>query len=133
MMPDSTLKAIFFDLDGTLVDSIPFMQKIYLDFLKIYNYQGSIEEFNILNGKTLPEIIVYLKAKYNLASTIKGLFTQYQVMLSDSYASAAPLRREALGLLSRIYSSGLRIGLVTSASQELAQSFLVGNKLSHFF
>lgn len=132
-MPDSTLKAIFFDLDGTLVDSIPFMQKIYLDFLRIYNYQGSIEEFNILNGKTLPEIIVYLKAKYNLASTIESLFKQYQVMLSDSYASAAPLRREALGLLSRIRSVGLRIGLVTSASQELAKSFLVENKFSHFF
>jgi len=49
---------IFFDLDGTLADSIKIMNDVYFKFLAHFNLKGNIDEFNQLNGPSLNEIII---------------------------------------------------------------------------
>ena len=46
---------IFFDLDGTLADSLPAMYQVYLNYLTDFGQNGSKEEFEELNGPSLVE------------------------------------------------------------------------------
>jgi len=72
---------IFFDLDGTLADSLEIMYDIYIEFLKDYGIKGTAKEFQKLNGPSLKEIIIFLKKKYELKPTIKELLEKYQKMI----------------------------------------------------
>ena len=72
---------IFFDLDGTLVDSIDIMYNIYRSFLKDFKIIGTKTEFNNLNGPSLKEIVIYLKKKYNFNSSVDELLIKYQNMI----------------------------------------------------
>ena len=58
---------IFFDLDGTLADSIPASYQAHLDFMAKFGIKSNKEEFEELNGPSIPEIITILKTRYKLA------------------------------------------------------------------
>ena len=45
MINTNVLKAIIFDMDGTLVNNIPFHEEAWLRFLKKYDIQLKPEEF----------------------------------------------------------------------------------------
>ena len=81
---------VFFDLDGTLVDSIEIMYNVYINFLKLFNKVGSREEFEKLNGPSLYEIIIFLKSKYKLNLELDELVTKYQTMIEESYDDIIP-------------------------------------------
>ena len=51
------IKAILFDMDGTLVDSIPFHQEAWLRFLGNHGIHLRPEDFHAQNHGTLPEMI----------------------------------------------------------------------------
>ena len=59
----NNFKCIIFDLDGTLIDSIPELYSAYKNFLNKFGYIGNKKEFELLNGPKLDEIISLLKKK----------------------------------------------------------------------
>ena len=61
---------LFLDFDGTLVDNLDLMYKIYINFLKRFGKEGNKDEFDKLNGPNLNEIVDYLEKKYNLEKKI---------------------------------------------------------------
>lgn len=57
MLDANNLKAIIFDMDGTLVDSIPFHKEAWLIFLKKHNVLLNPEEFQAQNHGNIDEMI----------------------------------------------------------------------------
>lgn len=51
------IKAVFFDMDGTLVDSIPFHQEAWLSFLGNHGIHLRPEDFHAQNHGTIHEMI----------------------------------------------------------------------------
>ena len=54
------------DFDGTLVDTLTVAKKIYCEWLMKYGVSGSEEEFQMINGLTIPQIIDLLCARHGL-------------------------------------------------------------------
>ena len=48
-------------MDGTLLDTLPGLYKVYMTFLKDHHEKGNAAEFNDLNGRNLTEIIQILQ------------------------------------------------------------------------
>lgn len=124
--------AIFFDFDGTLVDSLSIMYVAYLEILQTYNIIGTKEEFNSLNGPSIPEIARYFKRKYQLKDTVDEILRIYLEIIDTKRGEieAFPLATELLSFLSE---HNKEIHLVTSNRREACEEFLQSSGWAPYF
>lgn len=115
----NNIKWIFFDLDGTLIDNMPVMYGVYLDFLDEYGIKGNKKEFEKLNGPALHEIIMILKNKHNLKETKKNLLQNYTQKLECAYKKIHPTK-QTVKLLKTLINNNYKLALVTSSPKSLA-------------
>jgi HAD superfamily hydrolase (TIGR01509 family) len=126
-------QALLIDMDGTLVDSLPTLFEAYRSFLRRFGYSGSTEEFQALIGPSLEEIVALLKGRYNLSNGVSDLLDFYQLGLIAAYRSkirALPFVRETLEYAK---VQGMKLALVTSAPEHIAEACLEGVSLGVFF
>ena len=94
-----TYEWVFFDFDGTLADSIDILYDVYVKFLKEFGIDGNKNEFEILDGPSLNEIILILKNKYNLSKSVSELLRIYERKLELAYENSIILIPERYELL----------------------------------
>lgn len=126
-------KWIFFDLDGTLADSIPAMYQVYLNFLNKFDKKGTREEFEELNGPALPEIITVLKTRYGLVDDEVFLIDLYKRQISDAYKNTVKPINGAADVLETLKNKGYKLLLVTSAGREIANDFVKRQRWDKYF
>jgi beta-phosphoglucomutase len=124
---------IFFDLDGTLANSLDVMYDVYEEFLKNFNIEGNYKEFHQLMGPSIDEIVVILKKKYNLKLPPSDLTIQYNHIIGQVYPKKVrPMKGSSL-LLKKLFLKNYKLALVTSASREIAKQFLKQNNWMKYF
>ncbi|OPX92790.1 MAG: Phosphorylated carbohydrates phosphatase [Pelotomaculum sp. PtaB.Bin104] len=126
-------KWFFFDLDGTLADSIPAMKKAYFNFLHDFDINGTLEEFEELNGPSISEIVNILKRKYGLVYKQKHLVDLYRREVKSCYINFARPANGAQEILTDLKNKKYNLLLVTSAYRELAFNFIVKQKWNSYF
>ncbi|CCH48595.1 putative Inorganic diphosphatase [Pseudodesulfovibrio piezophilus C1TLV30] len=113
-----------FDLDGTLADSLSVMFAVYTAFSKKYAFTPTTQEFDILNGPSLSEIVEYLAQKHRLHHNPESLQKSYEDLITESYLSLVQPFSGASELLRKLHKSGKRLFLVTSSSKINGEGFL---------
>ena len=108
-------RAIFFDLDGTLADSLAVMRHAYSRFLGSFHVQGTDDEFASLNGPPLAEIVRRLAAAHGIAGDPEELETRYGEIIDEAYEFVAPAPGAAQ-CLEKAKELGCVVGIVTSNS-----------------
>jgi putative hydrolase of the HAD superfamily len=128
------LKALLVDFDGTLVNSHDSLKKAYTEFLHHFSCEGSQEEFDALNGPSLPEVVAFLKQKYQLEGPTDELQGLYEEGLIKSYRRAIqPMPNAIDALMFAKNSCGLKVALVTSAEEKIIEASLQGLRLPFEF
>ena len=123
---------IFFDLDGTLVDSIDIMYDIYKNFLKDFKIIGNKIEFDKLNGPSLKEIVIYLKNKYNFNFSVDELLIKYKNMIKNSYDNVQPFQ-DSTKLLNYLKEKQYNLAIVSSTNSIIVQNVLKKNNWLDYF
>ncbi len=123
---------IFFDLDGTLADSLPATYKAHLNFLTQFGIIDNKKGFEEVNGPSLPEIINILKTKYKLVGDKKYLLDLYRGAIIDAYRKIKPFNGVE-AILKELKNRDYKLALVTSADQEIAMKFIKNQKLNKYF
>jgi|APSaa5957512535_1039671.scaffolds.fasta_scaffold08235_4 HAD superfamily hydrolase (TIGR01509 family) len=126
------VKWVFFDLDGTLVDSINIMYDVYMNFLKFFQKIGTREEFEKLNGPSLNEIVYYLKTEYELNWNVSDLSKKYQTMIHESYVVVKPFKNSTI-VLENLYEKQYKLALVSSTGRQIVQKILNDFNWSKYF
>ncbi|MBA3603688.1 MAG: HAD family hydrolase [Parachlamydiaceae bacterium] len=127
------LKALLVDFDGTLIDSLSALWNCYQTFMHRHGQMATQEEFMMLAGPSLDEIIIYLKSKYNLSADYVVLYEEYRELVVESYAKDGVLFPEALEVLQSFKNLGVKLALVTSASSGLIEPFIRRTNLINVF
>lgn len=127
------LKAVFVDLDGTLVDSVPILYNVYTDFLGKHHAKGSKEEFAELIGPSIEQIVVYLKKKYRLSEEQETLVNEYLHIIRQHLKKGLNLLPGAREFLHFVKEQGLQLALVTSSQKALTDDFIKSQNLDGVF
>lgn len=131
--PPPTPQWIFFDLDGTLADSLGVMWEGYARFLAGFKIWPTKEEFDRLNGPSLHEIVALLKEWHNLPGTHPELYQTYIDGLRETYAHAVQPMHGANEILLSLHQQGISLGLVTSGVRNFSYPFVERMGWQHLF
>ncbi len=127
------IKAVIFDLDGTLIDSMHVWDQVDIDFLKKRGKEVPDDLFSDLpSGDGLLPMAIYFKDKFDLADSTEDIIAEWNSMVYDFYSTLG-LIKGAEELLIKLINKGLRLGIGTSNSEVLTQATLQYNQIFNNF
>ena len=92
-------KAVLFDLDGTLVDSMWMWPQIDVEFLGRFGYDCPGDLERAVEGMSFSETAAYFKERFSLPMTLEEIKECWSQMAMDKYRTQVPLKPGALEFL----------------------------------
>lgn len=124
-------RGLFFDLDGTLADSLGVMKAVFVAFHARHGLTCTDADFEKANGPPLSEIVSGLRSRYGLPGTAAELLADYWRLLEDAFLAVAAV--EGAEELLRVASQrGWISVVVTSSSEKVAREWLRRRALDGF-
>lgn len=122
-----------FDMDGTLIDSIPFWDNLALDYLKEQGIIGPPGLNSQMVTMSMAEAGAFLKETFFLPGTPEQISEELEKRIRGKYANEAELKPGVKKLLERLYENGIRMCVATASSRELGRPALERNRVRQYF
>lgn len=127
------VKAVLFDLDGSLVDSMWLWREIDIAYLGKFgiplpeNLQADIE------GMSFSETAEYFKKRFSIKDDVEVIKNDWNQMAWEYYTNHVPLKKGAGVFLQYCRENGIRMGIATSNSRALVSQIVEVHGLSGYF
>ena len=119
------IDAIIFDIDGTLVDSMHVWTDIDDIFLEKYQLIEPDNFHEGMEGKSYSETAEYFLELFpQLPHTKKELEEEWHEMAFEIYTKELQLKKGAYEFILDMHMKGMKLGIATSNSRDLAEGFL---------
>ena len=87
------IKAVLFDLDGTLVDSMWVWNDIDVEYLGRFGLSLPETLQKEIEGMSFTETAVYIKQKFSIPDPIEKMKEDWNAMAFDKYVNEVPLKK----------------------------------------
>lgn len=127
------IKAVIFDLDGSLVDSMWMWRAIDIEYLAKFgiplpeNLQSRIE------GMSFSETAAYFKERFSIPDSIEQIKEDWNQMAWDKYEQEVPLKPGIPEFLELCTKTGIKLGIATSNSRQLVENIAKVHNLRNYF
>ena len=115
------IKAIIFDLDGTLIDSMYVWHKIDIDFLAERGLKVPPDYEQAIKTMHFETAAEYTIARFGFKETPQEIMSIWLNMALNEYAHNVRLKDNAEELLKRLKTLSVKIGIATSSKPILAE------------
>lgn len=127
-------KAVIFDMDGTLIDSMGIWIQVDKEYLKMRNIPVPDDLFkDVTTGNSFKEICRYFKDKFDLPDSIEEIGAEWTGMVEEHYKTDVKLKTGAHEFLKFLEENNIKIGVGTSNSKHLAETVLKANNVLEKF
>lgn len=126
-------KAIIFDLDGTLVDSMWVWSEIDIDYLGSLGYDVPEDMQRVIEGMGFTEVAVYFKERFHIPDSIEKIKETWQKMAMDKYCHEVPLKPGVEKFLPYAREQGIRMAVASSNDRKLIEAVLVSHGIREYF
>lgn len=118
------VKAVLFDLDGTLVDSMSMWKEIDVDYLKKFNLPVPETLQQDIEGLSMYQTAVYFKETFGIPDDLDTIQNTWNAMAYDKYTNEVPLKPFVRAFLELLKSKHIPCGIATSNSRVLTEAIL---------
>ena len=116
------IKAVIFDLDGTLVDSMWMWEDIDIEYLGRYGLSCPEDLQKAIEGMSFTETAVYFKERFGLPDSIEEIKEAWIAMSLEKYEKEVPLKPGAREFLEELAARGIPAGIATSNGREMVSA-----------
>ena len=126
-------KAVIFDLDGTLVDSMWMWKAIDIEYLGRYGFDLPPTLQKDIEGMSFSETAVYFKETFQIPESLDEIKVTWNQMAYDKYTKEVSLKKGAMEFLVHCKVNDIKIGIATSNSRELVEATLEALGIRDYF
>lgn len=129
----SNIKAVIFDLDGTLIDSMWLWKAIDIEYLKKFGYDLPDSLQNDIEGMSFTETAQYFKSTFNIPNTIEEIKAEWNKMAEEYYLTRVKLKDNVEHIIKYLNTNNIKTGIGTSNSRELVSLIVNRYNLANCF
>ena len=129
----NNFKAVIFDLDGTLIDSMDVWSKRDEEYLGFFGHEVPKNLQEEITHLTLTETANYFKDKFKIQDSTQEIISTWNTMALHHYSNNIELKDSVIPFLKSLKDKGLKIALATSNSVPLLEAVLKNTGIYHFF
>ena len=126
-------KAVIFDLDGTLVDSMWMWKTIDIEYLGKFGIPLPQTLQKDIEGMSFSETAVYFKETFQIPDSLEKIKEDWNRMAYEKYTKEVTLKKGAKEFLEHCKYHGLGIGIATSNSRQLVDATLEALNIREYF
>lgn len=128
------IKAVLFDLDGSLIDSMWVWKGIDVEYLGRFGVTPPENLQRKIEGMSFSETAVYFKEHFPIPDSLEQIKAHWTQMAWDKYTHEVPLKKGVEQFLFYCTEHQIKLGIATSNSRELVENVLeaLGVK-THFY
>lgn len=116
------IKAVIFDLDGSLVDSMWIWKDIDIEYLGRFGIELPDELQTEIEGKSFSETAVYFKERFQIPDSLDEMKEEWNQMAWDKYMYEVMLKPGADEFLKYCIQNDIKLGIATSNSRQLVEA-----------
>lgn len=113
-------KALIFDLDGTLIDSMNVWEEIDIEFLGKYNMKPSEDFYRTIKPMSFAETACYFSEALNIPMEPSEIMEKWNEMAKEKYEKTVPLKKGVYDFIMKEKSLGTKLCVATANNKELA-------------
>lgn len=127
------IKAVIFDLDGTLIDSMWLWKAIDIEYLEQFSIPLPDDLQKSIEGMSFSETALYFKERFKIPHSVDEIKNEWNRMAAEYYSSRVPLKEHVVILLEELTKKGIKLGIGTSNSKELVSLIVDKFELNKYF
>jgi len=113
------VKAVIFDLDGTLLDSMWMWKAIDVEYFGRFGHELPEDYQTAIAGMSFTETAVYSKERFNLPDDLDTIKADWNRMAYEKYKNEVFFKEGAKDFVLALKRHGIKTGIATSNSKEL--------------
>ena len=126
-------KAVIFDLDGTLVDSMWMWRAIDVEYLARFGVECPENLQKEIEGMSFTETAAYFKIRFKLEASLDEIKEDWVQMALGKYQKEVPLKPGARAFLDYIEDHGMAAGIATSNGRARVDAVLDSLDIRRYF
>lgn len=121
------IKGAIFDIDGTLLDSMPVWESAGERYLATLRIKAKPDLKEKLDALSLPEGALYMQKEYGLSVSVEDILQGIDQVVKDFYFKEATMKPGVPSLIKMLKESNVKMILATATDADMAKAALLRN------